>query len=213
MKCVRKYDLSHEIKSPKETSYIEDFQSAENEKLDQLTEVKAIREIHQLRKGTITELDSAEIIDYWVAIHMARSPRELSYFRDARIPYDRGRIVLIEHCLEELRSYPHLWTLTRNEGQEYMVLPDHPVVRVAEEAMIFPLTPSVLLAYTKNEPTGYSFEGRTIFEAFNEVLFGFSQEYVYCHPEKHPNFRELRARFELRVTATSVRSPLGIPKD
>lgn len=212
VKCVRKYDLSEVVKTPKESAYFDDFQSSENEKLDQLIEVGAIREIHKLRKGTITKLDTADVIDYWVAIHMARTPRELSYFRDAKIPYDRGREVLIEHCIEEVKTFPHLWTLTRGEEQEYLVLPDHPVTRFADEALLFPLSPSVLLAYTKNNPQNYEIEGRTIFEAFNELLFGFAQEFVYCHLVKHPNFRELRARYELRVAATSVKSPLAIPK-
>lgn len=205
------YDLSIQRAKPKDIAVLDDFQSAENEQADQQVESKVIPELYRLRKGAWSKIESIESLDLWVAMHLSRNPRELDDLRASGITYDRARKALISDSLETVRQFPEIWVLRVPEENEPLVLSDHPIVPFQNEAVLIPISRSMLLAYTRRDPRYHSFEGRTVCEAINEMSFASSQRYIFCDPRGYPGLRELKARTELRVEVRKTRKDVRIP--
>lgn len=207
-----KLDLSFTIEKPGKVGYIEDFQSEEAEAEDSTLESKVITQLYGLKKGRFKELSSIEELDKWTALHMARNPRDIESLRIQNVDFDRGRNHLIKESLKVVQSYPHLWVLIASGTEEPLILPDHPVTRLDSEALLMPLSPRTLIAYTCNDPNNYEFEGRSLFEAANEIFYAHAEKYIYSSPDKHPDFKELRARYEMRTRKDVIRTDVKIPR-
>jgi len=187
--------LNHEDRKPKVVATREDFQSRENEHRDHLIETHAFNVLRGIKKGRTDITDEHRgHLDCWVSLHLSRSTRDLTHLTESGFDYDDFKRRMYDDSLTLVSQFNLITTLYLNDKQEPLILSDNPIVRLASKAVIVPFSPNTAIVFSNEDPRGWTFEGRTVNEAFNELSFLNSQEFFMCHPAKHPDIEDLAER-------------------
>lgn len=205
--------LASELQNPNYAAFVKNLQSERNEAADQKIETQAISKLHKLKKGAVGLSDKErEYLNRWVALHMTRSYRNIQDLQQDGFSYDQGRGPCLEDSLKMVETFSDVWIKRYSYENEPLILSDHPVIDLAQDALVLPFEPRMIVAFSNRDPGGASFEGRSWCEAMNEISFQASESFVLCDPRHVPDFEALRARSRTRVLFEVKHRPIRIPR-
>ena len=198
VRVFEKSTLEFEDLKPKDTGYLIDFQSNENELLDQQLESKAINHLCSMKKGRGELHDHArELVDRWVALHLSRNPREIAELCATGLSYDRAKLALFEDSLRTVSSFEEVWRYEIPDLDEPLFVSDQPIMYLATDAIVFPFGAKVLIVISNGDPrTRINLSGRNWGEVLNEMSFFSTHKRFFCRPNSYPNLDDVAKRAE-----------------
>ena len=214
VRVVDRATLDSECLKPKKVAYIRDVQSPENECSDRKIESAAIDALCALKKGATTLTDETRhAVREWVAIHHARSIRDIQNLNKAGINYERGRTPLMNDSRAIVAKFKDIYVIKLTAEDEPLILSDQPIVQLKDVAMALPFSPRMMIILGNDDPNGHTFRGRTWNEALNEMSFQNSNSFVVCHPRHHPDMAALRDRTQQLCLVEERHNTLTIPAE
>lgn len=192
-------------RQPQEIATEPDFQRVDSEKEDGRIESEAIRVIHCLKKGLSPVPDNKRsILEEWVALHLARSPRSREALQDSSVSYSRARSSFVAADLAFVRSFGEVWIYRAEQSEEPLILSDNPISDMEGIALVVPISPRAFVMFSRQDPRQVSIEGRSWTQLANEASFAHATIEVYGNPDTKPPWHVIRER-ALRNTRIEVR--------
>jgi len=177
-----------------------DFQSEAHEEADGRIESPAIKILHGLKKGRnpVGNTDR-DVLDRWVALHLTRSTRSREFLQSSAVTYDLVRAPFLNEDLALVKSFPEIWLHQVQPDDEPLVLSDNPILQIADQVIVFPFSPRVLVMFVRNDPRLITIDWRSLPQVINEASFLNATKEVYGNPDTKPPWVKIRDRARRNV--------------
>jgi hypothetical protein len=195
IEAVTKESLESTLKKPNDIAAEQDFQDLDDENEDNRVETVAICILHALKKGlSQVPNDSRDILEEWVALHLARSLRSRESILNLPVSYSKVRSSFVSADLADVKTFDEVWVYRAEKNDEPLILSDNPIVSLQDISLIFPFSPNVFVMFTKQDPRLAVIEERTWPQLVNEMSFANAKTEVYGNPDTRPPWNIIRER-------------------